>query len=266
MKKKPSKTTTKRDIDKNISAKKAVKKIYDVIIENSHIPPKFDDASFSSFNFKVCPNENISKIKAIKTYAENILTAIKGPQSVYIYSKFNGCGKTHVAIAALKTAAKVFAKEIYKKNPDYYSRRGVSFSDYNWRPVFFMSEVNYLWKKRQYNSTNEDLKRELDIIENAVMNSKLLVIDDFLRERNTDFVFGNLTAWLNHRYDYNKPVIFTSNNDFIKLAQDNESNPYYNTGYLKAATYLASRISEMTKGYQFMFKSSPEEDYRQRSY
>lgn len=266
MKKKPSRTTTKKDIDKHISDKEAVKKIYNIIIKNSHIPPKFDNASFSTFNFKACPKENVSKIKAIKTYAENILTAIKGPQSVYIYSKFNGCGKTHVAIAALKAAAKVFAKEIFKKDHEYYSRRGISFEDKNWRPVFFMSEVNYLWKKRQYNSTDEDLKRELDLIENAVMNSKLLVIDDFLRERNTDFVFGNLTAWLNHRYDYNKPVIFTSNSDFIKLAQNNESNPYYKTDHLKAATYLASRISEMTKGYQFMFESSPEKDYRQNSY
>ncbi|HMA60269.1 MAG TPA: hypothetical protein VKN64_08260, partial [Halanaerobiales bacterium] len=266
MKKKPSNQTSKTDIDKHVPKEEAVKKIYDVIINNSHIPPKFDNASFSTFKFNACPKENVKKIKAIKTYAENILTAIKGPQSVYIYSKFNGCGKTHVAIAALKTAAKVFAEEIYKQKPEYYSRRGVSFSDYNWRPVFFMSEVNYLWKKRQFNSSNQDLKRELDTIENAVMNSKLLVIDDFLRERNTDFVFGNLTAWLNHRYDYNKPVIFTSNSDFFKLAQNNESNPYYQTNHLKAATYLASRISEMTKGYQFKFASSPDEDYRQNSY
>lgn len=266
MKKKPSKTTIKRDIDKHISKEKAIKKIYEIIIENSHIPPKFDNASFSSFNFSACPRENVKKIKTIKTYAENILTAIKGPQSVYIYSKFNGCGKTHIAVAALKTAAKVFAQEIYDKRPEYYSRRGVSFSDFNWRPVFFMSEVNYLWKKRQFNSSNQDLKRELDTIENAVMNSKLLVIDDFLRERNTEFVFGNLTAWLNHRYDYNKPVIFTSNSDFFKMAQDNEKNPYYNTNYHKAATYLASRISEMTKGYQFLFLSSPDDDYRQNSY
>ncbi|MDZ7672073.1 MAG: hypothetical protein U5K53_04435 [Halanaerobiales bacterium] len=266
MKTKPSKTTTKRDIDKHIPKEKAIKKIYDIIIENSHIPPKFDNASFSTFNFSACPQENVKKIKTIKTYAKNILTAIKGPQSVYIYSKFNGCGKTHVAIAALKTAAKVFAQEIYNKKPEYYSRRGVSFSDFNWRPVFFMSEVNYLWKKRQFNSSNQDLKRELDTIENAVMNSKLLVIDDFLRERNTDFVFGNLTAWLNHRYDYNKPVIFTSNSDFFKMAQNNEKNPYYNTNHHKAATYLASRISEMTKGYQFLFLSSPKDDYRQNSY
>ncbi len=266
MKKKPSKTTTKRGIDKHIPEKKAVKKIYDIIIENSHIPPKFDNATFSSFNFSACPRENVKKIKTIKTYAENILTAIKGPQSVYIYSKFNGCGKTHIAVAALKTAAKVFAQEIYNKKPEYYSRRGVSFSDFNWRPVFFMSEVNYLWKKRQFNSSNQNLKKELDIIENAVMNSKLLVIDDFLRERNTDFVFGNLTAWLNHRYDYNKPVIFTSNSDFFELAQNNEKNPYYSTNHHKAATYLASRISEMTKGYQFLFLSSPEDDYRQNSY
>ncbi|MBS3810710.1 MAG: hypothetical protein KGY44_02470 [Halanaerobiales bacterium] len=266
IKKKVSKTTTRKDIDKNISEQEAVKKIYKVIIANSHIPPKFADSSFSSFNFKACPRQNISKIKAIKTYAENILTAIKGPQSVYIFSKFNGCGKTHIAIAALKTAAYRFARKIYAKNPEYYSRRGISYQEHNWRPVFFMSEVNYLWKKRQYETTNEDLKRELDIIENAVMNSKLLVIDDFLRERNTDFVFGNLTAWLNHRYDYNKPVIFTSNNDFIKLGQNNESNPYYKTSYLKAATYLASRISEMTKGYQFQFECSPEDDYRQNSY
>lgn len=266
MKKNQSKTFIKKDIDKHISKKEAIKKIYNIIIENSHIPPKFDNASFASFNFSACPKENVKKIKTIKTYAENISTAIKGPQSVYIYSKFNGCGKTHVAIAALKSAAKVFAEEIFEKNPEYYSKRGVTLNEFNWRPVFFMSEVNYLWKKRQYNNMDKDLKRELDIIENAVINSKLLLIDDFLRERNTDFVFGNLTAWLNHRYDYNKPVIFTSNSDFVELAKNNKENPFYRTEHQKAANYLASRISEMTKGYRFFFESSPEQDYRQNSY
>ena len=129
-----------------------------------------------------------------------------------------------------------------------------------------MSEINYLWKKRKYDTEDSDLKKEIDIIERAVINSELLVIDDFFSERDTDFVFGNLTAWLNHRYDYNKPVIFTSNENFKILALENNENPYFGTKYMKDATYLASRISEMTKGYQFAFKSSQGDDYRQNSY
>ncbi|MFW6278835.1 MAG: hypothetical protein ACOC2G_01465 [Bacillota bacterium] len=265
-----SKNCTDRDIDNKkkyyISHKKAVKKIYDRIIANSNIPPKFENASFANFNFDDVPEENERKIKEIKNYAENILTALEGPQSVYIYSYYNGCGKTHVAVSALKTAARCFARKIYEKNPVKYRRRGLSLRGFSWRPVFFMSEVNYLWKKRKYDTRDQQLKDELDIIETAVINSELLVIDDFFRERDTDFVFGNLMAWLNHRYDYNKPVIFTSNDNFKILALENEKNPYYGTPQMQDATYLASRISEMTKGYQFAFQSSQDSDYRQNIY
>lgn len=254
-----------QDNEVYISEKKAIQKIYDQIIVNSNIPPKFNEASFDNFRFDAIPQENVKKVKEIKRYSENILTALQGPQSVYIYSNYNGCGKTHVAIAALKTAARCFAKKIFDNNPVKYRRRGISLRDFSWRPVFFMSEVNYLWKKRKYNTQDDRLKEELDIIERAVINSELLVIDDFFRERDTDFVFGNLTAWLNHRYDYNKPVIFTSNDDFKILALENRKNPYYGTNHMKDATYLASRISEMTKGYQFAFQSSQDSDYRQNN-
>ncbi|MFW6006365.1 MAG: hypothetical protein ACOC4G_03925 [Bacillota bacterium] len=266
--KKNSRISIKKDTDdsnnKYISRKDAVIKIYKKIIENSNIPPKFENASFKNFHLEEIPDENVKKVKQVKTYAENILTALEGPQSIYIYSSYNGSGKTHIAIAALKTAAWNFAEKIFKNNPVKYRRRGLSLDGFNWRPVFFMSEVNYLWKKRKYNTEDEDLKQEIDIIERAVINSELLVIDDFFRERDTDFVFGNLTAWLNHRYDYNKPVIFTSNDDFKILALQNKENPYFGTKYMKDATYLASRISEMTKGYQFAFKSSQKDDYRQK--
>ncbi|MFW6238172.1 MAG: hypothetical protein ACOC5A_02940 [Halanaerobiales bacterium] len=266
LQKKSSKNSTARDTDKYISREKAVSRIYKRIIENSNIPPKFRSVSFETFNFDAAPAKNVRKVKQIKVYAENILTAIKGPQSLYIYSSYNGSGKTHVAVSVLKTAARKFAEKIFEKNPLKYSRRGVSLQGFNRCPVFFMSEVNYLWKKRKYNTSSEKIKEEVDLIEQAVMDSDLLVIDDFFSERDTDFVFGNLTAWLNHRYDYNKPVIFTSNDNFKILALDNEKNPYYGTRYMKNATYLASRISEMTKGYQFAFHSSRDDDYRQNSY
>lgn len=259
-------TNNQQETNKYISRDQAIEKLYNKIIENSHVPPKFEYASFETYRFDSAPRENIKKVKQINTYAENILTAIEGPQSVYIYSNYNGSGKTHVAISILKTAARKFAELIYENNKLKYKRRGSSLNGFNWRPVFFMSEVNYLWKKRKYNTEDKKIKEEVDLIERAVINSELLVIDDFFRERDTDFVFGNLTAWLNHRYDYNKPVIFTSNDNFKILALENKKNPYYGTKYEKSATYLASRISEMTKGYQFAFKSSQEDDYRQNSY
>ena len=262
-----SKSSTKKGIDKKyISKEKAIDKIYKRIIENSNIPPKFRSSSFDTFDFEATPKENVKKVKQIKVYAENILTAIKGPQSLYIYSSYNGSGKTHIAISVLKVAARKFAERVFNRSPLKFKMRGSSFKGFNWRPVFFMSEVNYLWKKRKYSTSSKKIKQEVDLIEQAVMDAELLVIDDFFSERDTDFVFGNLTAWLNHRYDYNKPVIFTSNDDFKILALDDKKNPYYGTRYMKNATYLASRISEMTKGYQFAFRSSRKDDYRQNSY
>ncbi len=265
-KNKHSPNSTKKDTSKYYSDKEAIERIYKKIIEESNIPPKYKNVSFNTFRFDAAPPENRKKVEKIKSYAENILTALKGPQSVYIFSYYNGSGKTHIAIAALKTAAWQFAKQKFKKNPLKYKRRGTSLNDFNYRPVFFMSEVNYLWKARKFKSHDQELLKEVAMIEKAVINSDLLVIDDFFKERDTDFVFGNLKAWLNLRYDNNKPVIFTSNDDFKILALENEKNPYYNTKHFADATYLSSRISEMTKGYQFAFKSSQDYDYRQTGY
>ena len=263
---KRSQNSIKKGINKYYTDKNAIQRIYKKIIASSNIPPKYENVSFKTFRFDAAPQENIKKVKKIKSYAENILTALKGPQSIYLFSYYNGSGKTHIAVSALKTAAWQFAKQKYKSNPLKYKRRGTSLNDFNYRPVFFMSEVNYLWKARKFNSNNQELQKEVALIEKAVINSDLLVIDDFFKERDTDFVFGNLKAWLNLRYDNNKPVIFTSNDDFKILALENDKNPYYHTRHFADATYLSSRISEMTKGYQFAFKSSQDYDYRQTGY
>jgi len=265
-KEKHSQNSIKKDTSKYYSDKEAIQRIYKKIIISSNIPPKFKNVSFKTFKYNAAPEENIKKVKKIKSYAENILTALKGPQSVYIFSYYNGSGKTHIAISALKTAAWQFAKQKFEKNPLKYKRRGTSLNDFNYRPVFFMSEVNYLWKARKFKTSDQQLLAEVAMIEKAVINSDLLVIDDFFKERDTDFVFGNLKAWLNLRYDNNKPVIFTSNDDFKILALENKKNPYYKTKHFTDATYLSSRISEMTKGYQFAFESSQEHDYRQNAY
>lgn len=258
--------TTKKDIDnKYYSKEKAVRKIYKRIINNSNIPVKFKEATFSNFNLNVINDNNTEKVKAIMNYGRNILQAM--PQSIYMFSRYNGCGKTHLAVAILKKAAWEYAKAIYEKDSLRYKRRGVNLDNLQYTPVFFMSEKNYLYKKKlAFNTKDRDILEEVERIEKMVIRSRLLVIDDFLKERNTDFTFNELTAWICLRYEENKPVIFTSNMDFMDMAKENNENPFYKTDNYKNATYLASRVEEMTKGYKFYFYSSLNDDYRHQAY
>ncbi|HLV10416.1 MAG TPA: hypothetical protein VKY40_09415 [Halanaerobiales bacterium] len=260
--------TIKRDtVNKQYQAKEAIKRLYRVILDNSNIPPKFREATFSTFNLKASTPKNINKVKSLINYADNILQAIQIPQSVYMFSEYNGCGKTHLAVAILKKAAWEFARSIYDSDPLKYGRRGLNITSFLHNPVFFMSEKNYLYKKKLLFSTNdESIGEEVELIEKMVIKADLLVIDDFFKERNTNFTFNEMTSWICLRYEQNKPVVFTSNMDFTDLATKNQKNPYYNTKNFNNATYLASRLSEMTKGYKFFFYSSPENDFRQKEY
>lgn len=268
MKKKSPEDTIKKDtVSKYYTEEESIKRIYKVIIKNSNIPPKFTEASFTNFNLAEINTKNKSKVKSLKNYARNINQAVQIPQSIYMFSEYNGCGKTHLAVAILKQAAWQYAANLYHKSPLRYKRRGIDISNLELLPIFFMSEKNYLYKKKLlFNNEDEKLQEEVQKIERMVIRSDLLVIDDFLKERNTDFTFNELTSWICLRYEQNKPVIFTSNMDFTDLALRNKNNPYYNTDNFNNATYLASRISEMTKGYKFYFYSSPDDDFRQKSY
>lgn len=261
-------STTKKDIDnKYYQREEAIKRLYLRILKNSNIPPKFSDASFNNFNLDAIHRENLKKVEAIKNYGKNILQAIQIPQSIYIFSKYNGCGKTHLAISLLKHAAWQYAERLFERDKNLYRLRGCNLDNMTYTPVFFMSEKNYLYKKKlAFNTKDLSINNEVELIERMVITSNILVIDDFLKERNTDFTFNELTAWICLRYEQNKPVIFTSNMDFKDMALENEKNPFYKTENFKNATYLASRISEMTKGYQFYFYSSADHDYRQNAY
>lgn len=265
---KSPKNTIKKDIDKNLrkyyTKEEAVKRLYRQIIKKSNIPDKFKDVSFSTFNLDEINQKNLSKIKAIINYGNNIIQAI--PQSIYMFSTYNGSGKTHLAVSILKKAAWEYAKKILEKNPLKYRRRGVSLDYLEETPVFFMSEKNYLYKKKLgFSTDDQSILEEVEEIEKMVIKAKLLVIDDFMKERNTDFTFNELTAWICLRYEENKPVIFTSNMDFMELALENKENPFFKTDNFKNATYLASRIEEMTKGYKFYFFSSLKDDYRHKA-
>lgn len=236
-------------------------RIYRKLLANAHIPEKYLDCTFDNFDTDFMP-ENAKRAKKMKSFAENIFKVMEIPQSAYLFSYRNGTGKTHIAVATAKLALWQFVKRIYQQNPFKYRRRGNNLNEFNhYAPVFFMSEKNYLWKKKQYRTRNQEVLQEVELIENAIINSDLLIIDDFFKERDTEFTFGELTAWLCQRYDYNKPVIFTSNEDFKIFRPGFEGNPYLETEHYYSATYLYSRIEEMTQGFQFAFDDY--KDYRE---
>ncbi|MDI3548050.1 MAG: replication protein DnaC [Halanaerobiales bacterium] len=236
-------------------------RIYRKLLANAHIPEKYLDCTFDNFDTDFMP-ENAKRAKKMKSFAENIFKVMEIPQSAYLFSYRNGTGKTHIAVATAKLALWQFVKRIYQQNPFKYRRRGNNLNEFNhYAPVFFMSEKNYLWKKKQYRTRNQEVLQEVELIENAIINSDLLIIDDFFKERDTEFTFGELTAWLCQRYDYNKPVIFTSNEDFKIFRPGFEGNPYLETEHYYSATYLYSRIEEMTQGFQFVFDDY--KDYRE---
>ncbi len=238
-----------------------VERLYEHIIDNANIDPLFKDCTLENFNTDILSHENKQIVSKFKKFANNIKTAMDLPQSVYLYSKYPGIGKTHLAVAALKLAARQIAEEEYENKE--VVQYGVFPYNTNWSPVYFINVSEGLMDiKNDIQGENKDFEQSR--LFQRAKNARLVVLDDIFNEsRYTPFVLEILLYWVDYRLKNNLATIFTSNYNF-EIFLDESSSPIEDEKLQIIARNLASRVNKMVAGYKHGFQTSPQTDYRKR--
>ncbi len=253
--------SSKKEDGTELSRDKIISRIYDHIIRQANIDPLFQDCSLENFDSSILSSQNQKIVEKFSKYVKDISTAMKLPQSVYLFSKYPGIGKTHLAVAALKKAAREIAEEEFKHRETV--RQGIFPYHPNWTPVYFLNVSEGLMDiKNDIDGSEKDFSQS-QIYQNVKL-ARLVVLDDIFNEiRFTPFVLETLLYWVDYRLKNNLATIFTSNHNF-EIFLDEETTPVANERLKAVARNTASRVSKMVQGYKLAFDSSPKTDYRRR--
>ena len=151
-------------------------------------------------------------VKRLKKYVENfeIIKNLKDAKnSIYIYGKQNGSGKTHLA---------------------HCVRNGLK--DY----AVLFTNMESLVDKIKESYDNGMSENETDIINN-LLEVDLLILDDFGFEKKTEFMIKTMFKILDKLMINKVPIIFTSNLSIEDFVNENTSD------------YNRLRIGDRLKGY-----------------
>ena len=161
--------------------------------------------------------------------------------SLFLSSRMNGTGKTHLAAA-------IGAKYIYDTAMSLYK---VSKADQTWPcPVLFITAPRlFLRIRATYRDGSEET--EGSIID-EISRVDLLILDDVGKEKPSDHTRQTYFTIIDARYGENKPMVITSN----LIVPDDLSQL---TLLMGQAT--VSRLKEMTEGWRVVLSGK---DYRFR--
>lgn len=106
-------------------------------------------------------------------------------------------------------------------------------------PILWASMGNILSQLKSAYSQKQDAEEILKIYKKA----NILVIDDFGKERPSEWTNEQLFALVNYRYERKKPIIITSNYDLDKIADRLTPAPPYNDNITALA--ITDRLIEM---------------------
>lgn len=150
-------------------------------------------------------NINVA-IKAIKYWLENVESMVERGKGLYIFSSTKGSGKTRLAVS--------LANELMEKY-----KYTVKFAT----TVQIINEIKATWDSDKSEST---LLKQL-------IETDILVIDDFGAEDVKGWVSERFYHVINGRYVDRKPTIFTSNANLEQLEYDDRiSNRIKETCFL----------------------------------
>ena len=141
-------------------------------VSQSIIRPMYKKMDLKSFNGSLQPKA----YNKTASYIKNLSRNIKEGHGLVYYGPI-GTGKTHLAAAIVNEAIKKYYFCIVQSVPE----------------IFFNI------RQRNFQSVN------------ALIDCDLLVLDDFGRERATDFVKETLFTVINARYEKLLPIIITTN-------------------------------------------------------
>lgn len=167
----------------------------------ARIPPKFAKKDFQNYSFHPPANSGVkgnpqtaAARKEILTVAEAYARGFNREENEgFILRGPTGCGKTHIAVAILKSVI----------------RRGFTGVYFNFTDLL----------SRIRDSYQEDGTETEGTLLNIVDHCDLLVLDDVGAERPSEFVRDRLYLIINRRYENARPIIITTNLDDDELRE-----------------------------------------------
>lgn len=193
--------------DKGIScqyiANEDNKCIYDSHFSSSGIPAVFRGKGLSSFDPMLYQEQVLSKdaVKKARGYIKHFEEFSKDGMGLFIYSKSEGSGKTHLVSA--------IANEImgrYKESIKFV------------RAVNFFAEM----KRNISADKNGDPYARSNIFESTT-KANILIIDDIGAGAQSSYISDLVYELVNKRVQQNKVTLFTSKRSFSELAYDNST-------------------------------------------
>lgn len=162
----------------------------------ANLPDTFKDVYLSNFNINVYQNQEQISVACnlIKIYVDNLEENLNAGIGLYIYSNTPGSGKTRMLVS--------LANEFLKKEIQ------VKFAT----SMTIISEIKDTWNKGAEIGESQLLS--------ALINTKVLMIDDFGAEKYTECFEKRFYHIINERYINKKPTFFTSNVELDNLEYD----------------------------------------------
>lgn len=176
--------------------------IYNMNFNSSGIPAVFKGKGLSSFDPLLYQEQMISTeaVKKAKGYIKHFEELSKDGMGLFIYSKSEGSGKTHLVTA--------IANEIM-------GRYKVS--------VKFVKAVNFFAEmKRNISNDKSDPYARSNLFESTIQAS-ILIIDDIGAGSQSGYISDLLYELISKRVQQNKVTIFTSKRSFSELMYDNST-------------------------------------------
>jgi DNA replication protein DnaC len=182
------------------------------LLAQSRIPARYQDCHFQNFK-----SQNDSQRRALR-FAASLATSYPSVKSGLLLVGTCGIGKTHLAVAILKSLAE----------------RGFSglFYDFN----VLLKEIRDSYNPNTLSSEGEILRR--------VFEAEILVLDELGASKPTDWVLDTVGQIINTRYSDKKLTIFTTN------YLDERNNERTERLEDRIGVHIRSRIFEMCRTVQ----------------
>lgn len=175
------------------------------ILTKSGVPPRYLQHSFSSFTV----SDKTAKAYEVATE----WAALQNPKDRgFALIGLPGVGKTHLAVAALRQVARLWALERQSETSVDIYRDPKTMVEHNMR---FVNVPIFMDKLRESIKLSES--RAQDLWEFALERASVVVLDDFGKEKITDWVTERLYVLIESRYQNLKSTIVTSNRTLDEL-------------------------------------------------